>query len=221
MRLAKRERSQQSIERGLGVFELHANRNNRNWLQIASDSAKIDRVFLGGDEAIGFGLLLEREQIANIGWRVAVMIAKRRFGCWFDFGFAELKEEVLRARNAAKCHRALRNASRKDAAAHAPNMFSFNHFRRQRFHRSSAHQHNGIGAAQRGERLAQASLRQHVIAQIFGRNQDDIEIARELAVLEPIVEQVEMLTEFFFGEHAGSVALISHDLWNFKFLCDQ
>ena len=72
-------------------------------------------------------------------------------------------------------------------------------------------EHNRIGAPQGTQRLAQSSGREQAVANIFGSDQHDIEIAGKRAMLEAIVEQVDLRSKLLFGKDAGSMAVFADD----------
>ena len=95
---------------------------------------------------------------------------------------------------------------RHNAAAHAPNNFPF---QGKRFCRSAAGQHNCIGTPQRTQRLPQASSRKQAVLRILRRDQHNVEVAGQRAVLKAVVEQMKLRSEFRFGEASCLVAIFA------------
>ena len=116
--------------------------------------------------------------------------------------------KFLRPRDAAEHHRPGRNVGGNNAATRFPDQLLVE---RKRLRRRAAGEHDRIGAAERGQRLAQSSGGKQAVASIFGSDQHDIEIAGEGAMLEAIVEQVELRSELLLGKDAGGVAVFADD----------
>ena len=85
---------------------MYAYRHYRQRLKRGSELTQIDFVLFCGDESVGFGLLLNAKQIANVSFRVGVVIAICGFGDGLNASLAELQKKILGARNPAKGHRA-------------------------------------------------------------------------------------------------------------------
>ena len=67
--------------------------------------------------------------------------------------------------------------------------------------------HDHVGAPQRGERLTQPSHRQQTLAKIAAVHDHDVQVARQLAMLKSIVQQMDALSSAFaFGQQAGFMA---------------
>jgi hypothetical protein len=64
--------------------------------------------------------------------------------------------------------------------------------------------------------FAQAASWQQAIVGILRRDENNIEIASEGAVLKAVVEQVELRAESGFSEAAGSVTIFPYDHWDLK-----
>src|ERR1700683_1111062 len=147
----------------------------RESIEIAS---KVHCIFLGGDEAVGFASLPKLEQIANIFFRIKVVVAIESFSDGIDAGGLQLQQKILRPRDAAEHDRPRWNGlcqiQRDNSAPHAPNCFACH---RKRFGGSAARKHHGIRTLQRGQRLSQPSRREQTIAGIVGRYEHDVEIA--------------------------------------------
>ena len=62
---------------------------------------------------------------------------------------------------------------------------------------------DNVGVAEGGEGLAQIAGGQEDVVDVFAGEQDDVEIARELAVLEAVVEQVH--------DHGGAGIVLRHE----------
>ena len=118
------------------------------------------------------------------------------------------KNKVLRAGDAAENDRPVGNVLWQNAAAHAPDQLAI---QGESIWRGAAGQNDRVGAAQGGQRLAETSGGQEAVSRIFRRDQDDIEIAGEGAVLEAIVEQVELRSELVFRENSSCVAVLAND----------
>ena len=84
--------------------------------------------------------------------------------------------KFLRPGDAAEHDRPGRNVGGNDAAPRLPDQLLVQW---KRARRSAAGEHDRIGAAQRGQRLAQSSRGKQAVASIFGSDQHDIEIASE------------------------------------------
>ncbi len=65
----------------------------------------------------------------------------------------------------------------------------------ERFSGSAAGEHHSVGAAQRTQRLPQASRRQQPVGSVLGSYQHDIEVPGEGPVLKTVVEHVKLWAE--------------------------
>ena len=97
-------------------------------------------------------------------------------------------------------------------AQHAPRAAAARHAERPRFGRGRLGRRRrprpAATRATRVERLAQPAHRQHATARhLAGRRHQDVEVARQLHVLEAVVEHVHGGAELALGEHAGQVAI--------------
>ena len=72
-------------------------------------------------------------------------------------------------------------------------------------------QHDRVGARQRRKRLAQPADGQQRILRVAGRDQHDVEVARQSPMLEAIVQQVQLRTESLLGQSPGGVAVFADD----------
>ncbi len=155
-------------------------------LEAGGERAEVDRVFFGGDEAGGTRLLGFRGEIAHVGGGVGVVIAEDDFAGKHDAAGAEVVEKTLGAGDGAEGeHRAGRQI-KVDGAAQAPNMLAG--AERQFVRADFGRENHGVGARDGAERLAQASGGNEAVAQVGVGEQNDIEVARKLSVLETIVE---------------------------------
>jgi hypothetical protein len=64
--------------------------------------------------------------------------------------------------------------------------------------------------------FAQAASWQQAIACILGRDENNIEVTGEGAMLKAVVEQVELRAESGFSEAASSVTIFAYDHWDLK-----
>src|ERR671923_2674348 len=136
------------------------------------------------------------------------MIAVKGLGCRFDSRNSKLGQEILRARNTTEHDRVNRNIFSLNAAPRPPDQLAV---QRERFRSGAAGEYDGIGTAQRAEWFAQASSREQAIAGVLGRDQDDIEIAGQSAMLEAIIKQVQLRPEFLFRKAASLMTILPHD----------
>ena len=72
-------------------------------------------------------------------------------------------------------------------------------------------ENNGIGRAKCAHGLAQASEWQRTIRKILGRDDDDVDVARERPVLKSVVQHVHRRAEVPLGKRAGQRALIADE----------
>src|SRR5208283_4476700 len=116
----------------------------------------------------------------------------------------QLQRELLRPRDSAEYYGSWRNILRRNPAPHAPDQLSFD---RERFRRCAAGQHYRVGAAQRSQRLPQASRWQQPIGCVLWRHQHDVEVPGEGTMLKAVVKQVQLRAESRFSEAPGFIAV--------------
>src|SRR5437764_1292150 len=136
------------------------------------------------------------------------MIAVKGLGCGFDSRNSKLHQEILSARNTTGHHRADRNTFSLNAAPRTPDQLAV---QRERFRSGAAGEYDGIGTAQRAEWFAQASSRKQAVTGVLGRDQDDVEIAGQSAMLEAIIKQVQLRPEFLFRKAASFITVLAYD----------
>ena len=68
-----------------------------------------------------------------------------------------------------------------------------------------------VRARQRAHRLAQSAKRHPAILKVIRRHQDEIDVARHLPMLKPVVEQHDRRPERALGERARDRALLAHE----------
>ena len=147
-----------------------------------------------------------------------MVIAEAGFGRQFNPRVAQLHKEILWAGDAAEGQRVRRQIAGRDGAVRAPHQLAVE---REHVLRGAAGEHHGVGAGERGERLAQAAGRQQAVVRVFGGDQHDIEIARQGAVLEAVVEQVQARGKALFRQPSGGEALLAHDHRHLQLARDQ
>src|SRR5205807_9824909 len=64
------------------------------------------------------------------------------------------------------------------------------------------------------EGLAEASGGKQTIASVLGRDQNDIEITGQAAMLEGVIKKVQLWAEFVFGEAAGRITIFANNDWD-------
>src|ERR1035437_9585673 len=169
---------------------------------------KIDRVFLRGNEFRRATLLAQSQQLADILSRIPMMIAKAAGAGEHDPRRLQLGNKVLWTRNAAERQAWLLRLGSDHTAGHSPHLLGPEP---QSISRHVISQHDGIGAPQRRERLAHPADGQQRISRVTGREQHDVKVARQSAMLEAIVEQVQQWTKSLLTQLPGSVAVLADD----------
>src|SRR5690242_2210767 len=185
--------AQHGIQGVIGVEKLHSDRNDCQRNEGSKKFAQVDRVFFCGDKAIGFTLRAKFDQVRYVALGIEVMIAIERFGGRFDACSAELHQEIPWTRNSTKNNRPVGNILGKNDAASPPHQFSI---QGEGFRSGPAREYHGVGAAQGAKGFAEASGGEQTIASVLGRDQNDIEITGETAMLEAIIQKVQLRAEF-------------------------
>ncbi len=127
--------------------------------------------------------------------RVGVVVTVKASRHGLNSRRAQLQQEILRPRNSAENHRASRNIRRRDAPAYPPYQFAI---QGEQLGRSTAGQHNRVGAGQGSKRFAQAPCRKQAVSCVFGCNQYDVEITCQGTMLKAVIQQVKLLPEACF-----------------------
>ena len=78
-----------------------------------------------------------------------------------------------------------------------------------------------IGALQGGKRLAQTSRWEQMVGSVLRRDQHDIEVTGQCAMLETVVEQVQLRSEASLRKLASQKPIFSHDHRNLELARDQ
>src|SRR5581483_5974915 len=110
-------------------------------------------------------------------------------------------------RNPAKCYRSLRYIFGDNAAPNPPDNLVINW---KILRGRATGKHHGICPLQCRKRFAQATRRQQVVAAVFRRNQNYIEIAVKSAMLKAVIEHVKLCAELRLRVPSRLVAVLSH-----------
>ena len=120
MTLSLGNRGQHRVERGFGILQLHSHSDNLNWLQRLQMRTEIHCVLFRGNECRSFRLLAQSPQLVNIRIAVAMMIAKAVRASEYNLRRFQLREEIVRAGDAAEREAWLGGFRRHDVTMHAP-----------------------------------------------------------------------------------------------------
>ncbi len=155
-----------------------------------------------------------RTSALRIGMVVAVKSVRHRL----HIRRPQLQHKIFRTRNPAENHRPRRNVLRRDPSSHPPNFFPG---KRKQFGRRPAREHDGICSAKRAQRLPQTPRRKQSVIRILLRDQRNVEISREAAVLKAIVQQMHLRAKSEFGKPPCLVPIFSHNDRNLQLARDQ
>src|SRR5580698_10325267 len=71
------------------------------------------------------------------------------------------------------------------------------------------------------KRFAQSPGREQAIVRVLRRDQHNVKITRQRAMLKGIVEQMKLWAKPGLGKASGSIARLADDHWHFQFAGDQ
>ena len=167
----------------------HRQQGGRERELLAGGRCEADEILFGGEQsggapgAPGDGAELMRTE--------RVVIAEGEGGLEVDAGRSQAREKLARVGDSAEGDGASLHCRRNEAPAHAPDRGAD-----ARVGEGGGGggivfaQNEEAGAAQRGERLAEAAGGQEAAGGVAGVVQMEVGVAGELAVLEAIIEQV-------------------------------
>src|SRR5438132_4749763 len=200
------------VHNGFGVFHFQLQRNNVKRLQALGQRPQIDGVFFGSDEATSSRLLTSALQPAHIIFGIQMMVGESDLGQRFQPGLAQLAKESLRPGYAAERHLPRRRIGDAYSTPRLPDQFVRGRVEIHAF----IHQHDGVGAVEGAQRLAQPTHGKQTVLEIAGGEQHDVEIALQAAMLKTIVEQMELRPQHLLGELAGEKAVFADDNRNLQ-----
>lgn len=175
---------------------------------LEGSGGEFNGVFGGGEEAVGGEVLGGLEEAVDVFWGVGVVVGEAVGAGGLAAGVCEHGEEVFRAGESAEGDGALREGGgefegaadgegggcgvlRDDSGEGGGFVFA---------------DEEDVGAAERGEGFAQIAGGEELIGDVLPGEEDEVERAGELAVLEAVVEEVCLRGQGGFGELAGLVA---------------
>src|SRR5438552_3815406 len=205
------------VHNGFGVFQLQLHRNNVKRLQALGQRAEIDGVFFGSDEATGSRLLTSALQPAHIIFGIEMMVGESDLCQRLQAGLAQVAKEAPRPGYAAERHLPRGRVGDAYSAPRLPDQFVRGRVEIHAF----IHQHDGVGALEGAQRLAQPAHGKQTVLEIAGGEQHDVEIALQAAMLKTIVEQMELRPQHLLGELAGEKAVFADDNRNLQFPRDE
>jgi hypothetical protein len=180
--------------------------------------AQVDGVLFGGKKSSSFALLFELEQFADVFLGVGVVIAVKGLGGRLDVDGAQLLHEIVRPGDAAENERAGRHVLGQDSTAYAPQQLAL---QGKLFGRDASGEYDCVSSPQREHGLAHAAAGEQTVFGIFWREQYDVEIASQTAVLKAIVKQMKFWAEVGFGQASGCEAVFAYEYGHLQATGDQ
>ncbi len=113
-------RGQHNVERGIGILQSHANRDNVNRLQRMQACTEIHGILFCGDKRWRACLLSQALQIAHVLIGVTMMVPKNARAGKHDLRRFQLRNKVFRSRDAAEREARLQGVGGDELATYAP-----------------------------------------------------------------------------------------------------